>query len=238
MPGSLAPHPAPDAPLSAADASSDAASAGASADTRPQPEPHARHNAADTVPHVVLDSNVWIDILVFDDPHTRPILAALERGALRALIDARCQDELTYVLDYPQFAKRAIDKDAVLATLARLTHLIAPKPPASGNESNERNAGNAGNAGNNDAAAPKRLPQCKDRDDQKFIELAHRGGAQWLVSKDRAVLKLARRVERDFGFRIAQPARFVEVCLLHDQAQDQTQNQTQAKAHNETPAPA
>ena len=27
---------------------------------------------------VVLDSNVWIDILVFDDPHTRPILAALE----------------------------------------------------------------------------------------------------------------------------------------------------------------
>jgi len=39
---------------------------------------------------VVLDSNVWIDILVFDDPHTRPIRAALESGTLEAFIDARC----------------------------------------------------------------------------------------------------------------------------------------------------
>ena len=29
---------------------------------------------------VVLDSNVWLDILVFDDPHTRPIRAGLESG--------------------------------------------------------------------------------------------------------------------------------------------------------------
>ncbi|GAB7521749.1 putative toxin-antitoxin system toxin component, PIN family [Paraburkholderia sp. 2C] len=153
------------------------------------------------VPRIVLDSNVWIDILVFDDPHARPIRAALERGALCALIDARCHGELAYVLDYPQFAKRAIDKPAALDTLARLTHLIEPPAPD-----------------DNDTAAIKPLPQCKDRDDQKFIELAHRSRAQWLVSKDRAVLKLARRVERDFGFRIAQPARFVEACLLHDEA--------------------
>ena len=165
----------------------------------------------------MLDSNVWIDILVFDDPHTRPIRAALERGALCALIDARCQGELAYVLDYPQFAKRAIDKPAALDTLARLTHLIDPPAP---------------DDNGNDAATPiKPLPQCKDRDDQKFIELAHRGGAQWLVSKDRAVLKLARRVERDFGFRIAQPAQFVAACLSHN-AHDEH------NAHNKAPAPA
>ena len=57
---------------------------------------------------VVLDSNVWIDILVFDDPDTRPIRAALESGALEALIDARCLAELTYVLDYPQFVRREV----------------------------------------------------------------------------------------------------------------------------------
>jgi putative PIN family toxin of toxin-antitoxin system len=141
---------------------------------------------------VVLDSNVWIDILVFDDPQTRPIAAALESGAIAALIDARCLAELTYVLDYPQFAHRKVDKAAALAVVARLAQRVEalPEPTESGG-----------------AARP--LPQCKDRDDQKFLELAHAARADWLVSKDRAVLKLAKRIARDFGFRIGQPAPFV-----------------------------
>ncbi|MGF6792578.1 putative toxin-antitoxin system toxin component, PIN family [Paraburkholderia sp. 35.1] len=140
---------------------------------------------------VVLDSNVWIDILVFDDPHTRPIAAALESGALAALIDARCLAELAYVLDYPQFAHRSVDKAAALAVVARLAQLVEPCEPTES------------------AADARPLPQCKDRDDQKFLELAHAAQADWLVSKDRAVLKLAKRIARDFGFRIAQPAPFV-----------------------------
>ncbi|MBB5426108.1 putative PIN family toxin of toxin-antitoxin system [Paraburkholderia atlantica] len=139
---------------------------------------------------VVLDSNVWIDILVFDDPHTRPIAAALESGALAALIDARCLAELAYVLDYPQFAHRNVDKAAALAVVARLAQLVELPGPTEPT----------------DNARP--LPQCKDRDDQKFLELAHAARADWLVSKDRAVLKLAKRIARDFGFRIAQPAPF------------------------------
>ena len=84
--------------------------------------------------HVVLDSNVWIDILVFDDPATRPIRAALEAQTLTALIDARCLNELTLVLDYPQFARMAVDKAAALGTLARLAQLVAPdrRPRTSG----------------------------------------------------------------------------------------------------------
>ncbi|MFM0738987.1 putative toxin-antitoxin system toxin component, PIN family [Paraburkholderia xenovorans] len=137
---------------------------------------------------VVLDSNVWIDILVFDDPHTRPIRAALENGALVALIDARCFAELAYVLDYPQFAHRHVDKAAALAVVERLAQRVEPAALA-------------------EDARP--LPKCKDRDDQKFLELAHGAEADWLVSKDRAVLKLAKRIARDFGFQIAQPAPFV-----------------------------
>ncbi len=161
---------------------------------------------------VVLDSNVWIDILVFDDPHTRPILAALENGALRALIDARCLAELTYVLDYPQFVERKLDKAAALATVERLARLVAPpalEPDA------------------------RPLPRCKDRDDQKFLELAHASGAAWLVSKDRAVLKLAKRIARDFGFRIAQPAPFVVACGLADDAHA---NAADGGAHGAAPA--
>jgi len=149
------------------------------------------------VPRAVLDSNVWIDILVFDDAATRPILAALERGALHVVIDSRCLAELEHVLDYPQFVARAIDKAATLASVARLSSLAQPQsPPASG----------------------KPLPQCKDRDDQKFLELAHAVKADWLVSKDRALLKLNKRTARDFGFRIAQPAPFASACLFLDTA--------------------
>jgi len=161
----------------------------------PEQNAPATRNAA--APAVVLDSNVWIDILVFGDPHTRPILAALESGALRALIDARCLAELTYVLDYPQFVKRAVDKAAALATLARLSTLVEPPAPAEN--------------------VPA-LPKCKDRDDQKFLELAYAMQADWLVSKDRAVLKLAKRIARDFGFRIAQPTPFVAECALTAEA--------------------
>ncbi len=95
----------------------------------------------------VLDSNVWIDILVFDDPDSRPIRAALEAGTLEALIDARCLKELTYVLDYPQFVRFAVDKAQALETVARLSRLVETEPLP-------------------EDAPP--LPKCKDRDDQKF----------------------------------------------------------------------
>jgi putative PIN family toxin of toxin-antitoxin system len=150
-------------------------------------------DAPRAAPRVVLDSNVWIDILVFDDAATRPIHAGLRTGALEAVIDARCLAELSRVLDYPQFTRRAVDKAAALASVARLSSMTA-------------------HAAIPDQAAL--LPRCKDRDDQKFLELAQTAGADWLVSKDRALLKLARRTARDFGFRIAQPAPFAAACML------------------------
>jgi putative PIN family toxin of toxin-antitoxin system len=143
-------------------------------------------------PRVVLDSNVWIDILVFDDEATRPIHAALERGVLHAVTDSRCLAELARVLDYPQFVARAVDKAAALATVARLATVAARQ-----------------DAPDNALA----LPKCRDRDDQKFLELAHAAKADWLVSKDRALLKLNKRTMRDFGFRIAEPAPFAAACL-------------------------
>jgi putative PIN family toxin of toxin-antitoxin system len=149
----------------------------------------------------VLDSNIWIDILVFDDPITRPIRAALEAGTLEALIDARCLKELTYVLDYPQFVRFAVNKAQALETLARLSQLVEPEPLS-------------------EDAPP--LPKCRDRDDQKFLELAHAIKADWLVSKDRALLKLAKRTARDFGFRIAQPAPFVTSFEAHIAANTET----------------
>ncbi|CAJ9616057.1 PIN domain-containing protein [Burkholderia pseudomallei] len=172
---------------------------------------------------VVLDSNVWIDILVFDDPAARPIRDALETGAITALIDVRCLIELERVLDYPQFKARAVDKAAALATVARLSERVAgpERGDARGTPAPHARAcpppcADAAARAPADDAPPRPLPKCRDRDDQKFLELAYTARADWLVSKDRALLKLTRRTERDFGFRIAQPAPFAASALAAD----------------------
>ena len=141
-----------------------------------------------SAPRVVLDSNVWVDLLVFRDPHVEPIRAALASGAIAPVIRADCREELRRVLAYPQFARFAVDIDAALAEVDRLTTLSAAPEPA-------------------DAGAI-RLPKCRDTDDQKFIELAHFARAVLLVSKDKAVLKLRSRLRRTSGVDVLTPLAF------------------------------
>ncbi len=50
-----------------------------------------------------------------------------------------------------------------------------------------------------------RLPVCRDPDDQKFLEAALNSRADFLLTKDRALLDLARR---PLPFRILTPERF------------------------------
>ncbi|SPA24144.1 conserved hypothetical protein, DUF132 [Cupriavidus taiwanensis] len=141
-----------------------------------------------SAPRVVLDSNIWVDLLVFQDPHVEPIRAALEAGTIAPVIRADCREELRRVLAYPQFARFEIDIGAALATVDRLASLEALPPQA-------------------DCDA-LRLPRCKDTDDQKFVELAHFAGAACLVSKDKAVLKLRSRLRRSSGVEVMTPPAF------------------------------
>src|SRR5437868_12530287 len=60
-------------------------------------------------PRVVLDSNIWIDLLAFRDPHVEAIRAALENGVIATLIRADCREELRRVLAHPQFARFDLD---------------------------------------------------------------------------------------------------------------------------------
>ena len=149
---------------------------------------------------VVLDSNIWIDILVFDDPASRPIRAALERGELDVVIDPPCLVELERVLDYPQFVRFAVDKQQALAQTAKWTRSISPAAETLAMQLAER---------------PRPvLPRCSDRDDQKFLELAAASGAAWLVTKDKALLKLHRRLHRDFQCQIDRPGVFTAALGL------------------------
>lgn len=132
---------------------------------------------------MVLDTQVWIDWLVFDDPSTLGLRTAAKGAEI--VIDAACEAELARVLAYP-FGKRTLDEAARTACLERCRAIARFVE---------------------DTLAPERraeLPACRDRDDQKFLELALAARADLLVTRDRALLELARH--RKLPFRILAPA--------------------------------
>jgi putative PIN family toxin of toxin-antitoxin system len=133
---------------------------------------------------LVLDTNVWIDWLVFDDRSIAPLAAAQAEGAIALCIDAPCEAELVRALGY-RFGKVALDANAQAACLARCRALVEPawKP----------------------RRVALRLPDCRDPDDQKFLALALACGAQALITRDRALLETGRRWKKTLPFAIATP---------------------------------
>ena len=133
---------------------------------------------------IVLDTNVVLDWLVFRDPGVSHIVAALERGIATAITNDSCEHELARVLAYEALALDTDTRQSVLGTYHQMvTH-------------------------NTHQASAQLLPRCKDPDDQKFLELARDAGAQYLVTKDKALLKLARSRYRLRGFSIVLPRGF------------------------------
>jgi len=133
---------------------------------------------------LVLDTNIVLDLLVFEDPQVQPLSRRLGAGELRWLATAAMREELARVLRYPKLAERVAsqrgDESAVLADFDRHARLVDDPPRAS--------------------------VTCGDPDDQKFIDLAvaHRCT---LLSKDREVLRMRKRLER---LEVTATARFAD----------------------------
>ena len=109
---------------------------------------------------LVLDTNIWLDWLLFDDPDIRTLSG-----------DAQV---------------------ACLAECRRVARMWPTAPDAA------------------PAIAP--LPVCADPDDQKFLDLAVACGAQYLVTRDRDLLELARFRDPVPPFRIVTPRQWREVA--------------------------
>ena len=134
-------------------------------------------------PRVVLDTNVCLDLLLFRDPATAALAVALHSGDIEVVSDSECRAEWQRVLGYPVLA---LDLPARLRLCADYDARVRLMADAT-------------------TAAVLPLPRCADPDDQKFLELARRAGARWLLTRDRALLALSRRTERDHGFAILTP---------------------------------
>ena len=129
----------------------------------------------------ILDTQVVLDWLVFHDPAVVPLGTAIEGGHLRWLTSATMRAELERVLARGVGAAWNPDPGAVMATFDRLARRIEPGP------------------------LPQPGLRCTDPSDQVFIDLAIGVGAQWLFSRDRALLRLGRRA-RALGVIVTRPA--------------------------------
>ncbi len=119
----------------------------------------------------VIDTNIVLDLWLFEDPSTVPLRAALQSGLIAHLATNSMRDELERVLTYPHIIKRmAKSKLQAQDILNRFDehHLLAEP-------------------------AVKAPCTCKDPDDQKFIDLAV-AHAVPLLSKDAAILCMKKRL--------------------------------------------
>ena len=139
-----------------------------------------------TLPRIVLDTNVCLDLFVFRDPMCSHLLAAMQSGAVQAVTRDDCREEWHRVLHYPQLP---IDDQLCPGISAAFDALIQLLPAE------------ASMVGEGDIS----LPRCGDPDDQKFLELALASGARWLLSKDNELLKLDRRTRSAGLFSIRLP---------------------------------
>jgi predicted nucleic acid-binding protein len=135
----------------------------------------------------VLDTNVVLDLLHFDDPLARPLRQALLAGRLRCVVTEATLAEWHRVLAYPEFALDTRQQAALFAQYQAL----AERVDTGAEQTGLPHKGTPIHYGLKPVWS--RMPRCSDPDDQKFIELAAIGSVQALISKDRAVLKLHRR---------------------------------------------
>jgi len=133
-------------------------------------------------PRLVLDTNVVLDWLVFGDPRCRAVIDAIEARQVQWITTDAMGDELASVLARPFRSGRTLDADAVWGAWQRWAVIVsAPK-----------------------AASLARNLSCTDPDDQMFVDLAVAIGARWLLTRDRALLALARRALA-FGVAVLRP---------------------------------
>jgi putative PIN family toxin of toxin-antitoxin system len=130
--------------------------------------------AVDVAPaRVVLDTNIVLDLWLYQDAATPVLLAALTNKTVQWLATQVMRDELERVLAYTHIAKRlAFSQLTAEDILTQFDAHVQLMP-----------------------IAAKAMFVCKDGDDQKFIDLAAQHQTQ-LISKDKAVLTMRNRMAR------------------------------------------
>ncbi len=135
-----------------------------------------------TPSRIVIDTNVCLDLFVFHDIRCHGLAQMLNGGIIKAVTRNDCRDEWLRVLSYPSLS---LDKNTCKNSMAEYDNTIFC------HDFEKKNYAV--------------LPACSDQDDQKFLELAYDAGAKFLVTKDKALLKLSSKTGKSRLFRIIKP---------------------------------
>lgn len=135
---------------------------------------------------IVLDTNVCLDLFVFQDARWQLLLDGLKSGTIKAVTREDCRQEWMAVLHYTHLPVTDATREHYIAAFD--TYITCVAPP-------ERNL---------------LLPRCSDKDDQKFLEIARDAAVETLVTKDKALLKLARKTRQAGYYNIETPEKFLE----------------------------
>lgn len=135
---------------------------------------------------VVLDTNVCLDLFVFHDPRWQSITQGIQNQRIQASTRKDCREEWLAVLHYPHLPVSAENRDSIIAAFD--AHITCCEVVQKGTI----------------------LPRCTDKDDQKFLEYCCDANIDVLITKDKALLKLARKIQRLQLFSILTPEKFVD----------------------------
>jgi uncharacterized protein len=124
---------------------------------------------------ITLDTNIWLDLLLFENLETQALAAALQAlGVGHAAVNTAGLKELSHQLTPSRWPaalqERAAAAQAPLKQEALAGFVLVPCEAASG----------------------LRQPACRDPDDQHFLELAAASGSFALLTKDRDLLACKR----------------------------------------------
>ena len=152
---------------------------------------HPRTATGSSTPVVVLDTNVVLDWLLFEDGSCAGLARRLHSGQVRWHATESMRNELAGVLRRRQLQHWSPNREHILSTFELLA-VVQPMP----------------------LCAAESIPKlrCRDPDDQKFIDLAVAVEAKWLFSKDRALLDLA-RAARAIGIEVLTPAQWQRTTM-------------------------
>ncbi|MDR2093007.1 MAG: PIN domain-containing protein [Azoarcus sp.] len=133
---------------------------------------------------LVLDTNTVLALWHFGDPRLAPLAGAIVRKRFALLSRADALEELRHVLARARFGIAPEQQARILGQYGDL--LVFPPSETTAFD----------------------LPQCRDRDDQKFLEIARDHGASHLLTRDKCLLELNRHRLLREKFRIVTPEKF------------------------------
>lgn len=134
----------------------------------------------------MLDTNAWLDLVVFNDPALRGLDDTIRAGHVRVATDTRAMDELSRILGSSKLALDRTTAEPCMQRVRELSTLVEVTAPP--------------------------LPRCRDVDDQMFLEIAASVGASWLMTRDAELLRMSRRMTRDHGVAIVTPDDWRRAC--------------------------